>query len=50
MIRARPDGERFGLRSIEAIEEIALGVGWVLKEKIKMPKGNFVLVWGPKNR
>ncbi|KAI5475123.1 hypothetical protein MNV49_001897 [Pseudohyphozyma bogoriensis] len=48
MIRARPNGERLGLRSIEELEELAGEVGWELKDKVAMPKGNFVLVWGRK--
>ncbi|KAL8278518.1 hypothetical protein RQP46_009010 [Phenoliferia psychrophenolica] len=46
MIRARPNGERLGLRSIDELEVIAKGSGWELKEKIPMEKGNWILVWG----
>lgn len=45
MIRKRPGGERFGLRSLAAIESIAWESGWRLTEKRPMPKGNFVLVF-----
>ncbi|KAM0752470.1 hypothetical protein T439DRAFT_347291 [Meredithblackwellia eburnea MCA 4105] len=47
-IKARPNGERLGLRAIEDLESIADQVGWVLREKIFMPAGNFVLIFGPR--
>lgn len=45
MIRARPGGERLGLRNVEELAAIAEEFGWKLKEKISMPVGNWVLVF-----
>lgn len=49
MIKARPEGDLLGLglRELEALENLALNHGWVLREKILLPRGNFTLVWGP---
>lgn len=45
MIRARPGGEGFGLRSIEGLKEMAQANGWTLERRIAMPAGNWVLVF-----
>jgi hypothetical protein len=45
-IRSRPGGSYFGLRSIDALDRLAKEAGWQLEEKIPMPKGNWVLVFG----
>ncbi|GAA5889344.1 hypothetical protein JCM6882_000715 [Rhodosporidiobolus microsporus] len=44
-IRSRPNGFYFGLRSIDALGRLAQEKGWVLEERIGMPKGNWVLVF-----
>lgn len=46
MIRARPGGERLGLRNVEDVATLAEEFGWKLKEKIPTPAGNWVLVFG----
>lgn len=45
MIKLRPSGSELGLRSIDELIEIGSASGWSFKEKVEMPKGNFVLVW-----
>lgn len=45
MIKARPGGSYFGLRSIEGLAEISEAEGWKLLERVNMPKGNWILVF-----
>ncbi|GAA5917582.1 hypothetical protein JCM5296_007274 [Sporobolomyces johnsonii] len=44
-ISSRPSPYPLGLRSIDALAQIANELGWTLKERIAMPKGNWVLVF-----
>ncbi|GAA5961852.1 hypothetical protein JCM21900_006462 [Sporobolomyces salmonicolor] len=48
-ISSRPSPWPLGLRSIDALARIANELGWTLKERIEMPKGNWVLVFEVKN-
>ncbi|GAA5822021.1 hypothetical protein JCM10212_004658 [Sporobolomyces blumeae] len=48
MISARPSSYPLGLRSIDALSQIAEEQGWTLVDRIGMPKGNWTLVFQPK--
>lgn len=45
MIRARPGGDGFGLRSVEELEQMGDKEGWTLEDKLPMPAGNLLLIF-----